>query len=84
MTLILNNDHVQQALSVKECLAVMEESYLEQAHSRAVNRPTCQTYLPHSLPQSTYNFKSVDGGVAKYGVLALRITSTIDQEQQVA
>jgi len=83
MTLILNNDHVQQALSVKECLAVMEESYLEQAHSRAVNRPTSQTYLPHSLPQSTYNFKSVDGGVRKYGVLAIRITSTIDQEQHI-
>ena len=83
MTLILNNDNVQQALSVKECLTVMEESYRELAESRAVNRPTCQTYLPHSLPQATYNFKSVDGGVAKYGVLALRITSTIDQEQQV-
>ena len=83
MTLILNNDHVQQALTVAECLAVMEESYLEQAHSRAVNRPTSQTYLPHSLPQATYNFKSVEGGVKKYGVLAIRITSTIDQEQQV-
>jgi len=83
MTLILNNQQVQQALNVNECLAVMEESYLEQAHSRAVNRPTSQTYLPHSLPQSTYNFKSVDGGVKKYGVLAIRITSTIDQEQHV-
>ena len=83
MTLILNNDHVQQALNVEECLAVMEESYLEQAQSRAVNRPTSQTYLPHSLPQATYNFKSVDGGVKKYGVLAIRITSTIDQEQHV-
>ena len=61
----------------------MEESYLEQAHSRAVNRPTSQTYLPHSLPQATYNFKSVDGGVKKYGVLAIRITSTIDQEQHI-
>lgn len=83
MTLILNNDHVRHALNVPECLAVMEESYLEQAHSRAVNRPTSQTYLPHSLPQATYNFKSVDGGVKKYGVLAIRITSTIDQEQHV-
>jgi ornithine cyclodeaminase/alanine dehydrogenase-like protein (mu-crystallin family) len=83
MTLILNNDDVRNALDVKECLQVMEESYREQAHSRAVNRPTCQTYLPHSLPHSSYNFKSVDGGVSKYGVLALRITSTVDQEQHV-
>ncbi len=83
MTLILNNDEVQKALNVKDCLHIMEESYREQAESRAVNRPTSQTYLPHSLPQATYNFKSVEGGIGKYGVLALRITSTIDQEQRI-
>src|SRR5215510_2788639 len=83
MTLILNNDDIQKALNVKECLEIMEESYLEQAAGRAVNRPTSQSYLPHSLPQSTYNFKSVDGGVGKYGVFALRVTSTVDQEQHL-
>jgi ornithine cyclodeaminase/alanine dehydrogenase-like protein (mu-crystallin family) len=83
MTLILNNHEIQQALDVKECLEVMEDSYREQAHSRAVNRPTCHCYLAHSLPNSTYSFKSVDGGVGKLGVLALRVTSDIVQEQQL-
>ncbi|HYA28506.1 MAG TPA: ornithine cyclodeaminase family protein, partial [Acidobacteriota bacterium] len=83
MTLILNNNDVQRALNIKECLAVMAESYREQAASRAVNRPTCHSYLPHSLPNSTYSFKSVDGGVGKYGVLALRVTSDVVQEQAV-
>ena len=83
MTLILNNDEIQKALDNKECLDVMEDSYREQAHSRAVNRPTCHSYLPHSLPNSTYSFKSVDGGVGKLGVLALRVTSDIVQEQQL-
>ena len=83
MTLILNNDDVQKALTVKDCLNVMEESYREQAESRAVNRPTCHSYLPHSLPNSTYSFKSVDGGVGKYGVLALRVTSDVVQEQEI-
>ena len=83
MTLVLSNDDVQKALSVKECLEVMEESYREQAASRAVNRPTCHSYLAHSLPNSSYSFKSVDGGVGKYGVLALRVTSDIVQEQRV-
>src|SRR5918999_2141702 len=83
MTLILDNDAVQKTMEVKTCLEVMEESYRELAASRAVNRPTSQTYLPHTLPQSTYNFKSVDGGISKYGVLALRITSTVDQEQHI-
>ena len=67
MTLILSNDDVESALSVRRCLDVMEESYREQAESRAVNRPTCHSYLPHSLANSTYSFKSVDGGVGKYG-----------------
>jgi ornithine cyclodeaminase/alanine dehydrogenase-like protein (mu-crystallin family) len=83
MTLILNNDDVRKGLFVKDCLKVMEESYREQALGRAVNRPTCHSYLPHSLANSTYSFKSVDGGVGKYGVLALRVTSDVVQEQQV-
>ena len=83
MTLILSNDDIQEALNVTECLDVMEDSYREQANSRAVNRPTCHSYLPHSLPNSTYSFKSVDGGVGKLGVLALRVTSDIVQEQQL-
>ena len=83
MTLVLSNDDVQKALTVSECLNTMEESYREQAAGRAVNRPTCHSYLPHSLPNSTYSFKSVDGGVGKYGVLALRVTSDVVQEQQI-
>ena len=83
MPLILNNDDVKKALNVTQCLEVMEDSYREQAHSRAVNRPTCHSYLPHALPNSTYSFKSVDGGVGKLGVLALRVTSDVVQEQQM-
>ena len=83
MTLILSNADVQSALNVAECLDVMTESYREQAASRAANRPTCHTYLQHSLPNATYSFKSVDGGVGKYGVLALRVTSDVVQEQVV-
>jgi alanine dehydrogenase len=83
MTLILSNNDIRKSLNIQECLAVMEETYRELVSSRAVNRPTSQSYLPHSLPQATYNFKSVDGGVGKYGVFALRITSTVDQERHV-
>ena len=83
MTLILNNDDIQQTLNVKDCLEVMEETYRELATSQAVNRPTSHSYLPHSLPQTTYSFKSVDGGVKKFGVQALRITSDIVREKSV-
>src|SRR3989337_2946344 len=83
MTLILNNEEIRRALDVKECLKVMEEAYREQASSRAVNRPPSHSYLAHSLPQATYSFKSVDGGIEKFGVLALRITSDIVQEKKI-
>jgi len=82
MTLILDNEEIRQALRVRDCLDVMEETYRELATSEAVNRPTSHSYLPHSLPQSTYSFKSVDGGVRKFGVLALRITSDVVQEKK--
>ncbi len=81
MTLILNNEDIQQALRVKECLEVMEAAYRELASGQAVNRPTSHSYLSHSLPHSTYSFKSVDGGVKRLGVHALRITSDIVQEK---
>jgi alanine dehydrogenase len=83
MTLILNNHEIQEALTAAECLTVMEDSYREQTNGRAVNRPTCHSYLPHLLPNSTYSFKSVDGGVGKLGVLALRVTSDVVQEQRL-
>lgn len=84
MTLILNNEEIQQALGVRGCLEAMEETYRELATSQAVNRPTSHSYLAHSLPQASYSFKSVDGGVRKFGVLALRITSDIVREKSVA
>jgi alanine dehydrogenase len=83
MTLILNNDEIQKALTVPDCLAVMEETYRELANGQAVNRPTSHSYLPHSMAQTTYSFKSVDGGVKKFGVLALRITSDVVRESNV-
>src|SRR5512142_3415045 len=83
MTLVLSNTDIQNAFDARECLAVMEESYREQATGRAVNRPTCHSYLAHALPNSSYSFKSVDGGIGKYGVHALRVTSDIVQEQQL-
>lgn len=83
MTLILNNDEIQKALGVKESLEVMEETYRELANGQAVNRPTSHSYLPHSTEQTTYSFKSVDGGVKKLGVLALRLTSDVVRETTV-
>ena len=82
MTLILNNDDVKKALDKEECLQAMDEAYHELPVGRAANRPTSHIYTAHSLPQATYSFKSVEGAVQKFGILALRITSDIVREEQ--
>ncbi len=82
--LILNNHDVQKALDRDECLAICEDAYRELGLSRAVNRPTTQSYLPHSMASSTYSFKSVEGGIAKFNVMALRICSDIVREEETS
>ena len=82
MTLILNNDDVEKALDKEECLQAMDEVYRELPVGRAANRPTSHIYTAHSLPQATYSFKSVEGAVQKFGILALRITSDIVREEK--
>jgi alanine dehydrogenase len=82
VTLILSNDDVQRALDWRECYSACQKAYEELACGRAVNRPTTQTYLPHERAESTYNFKSVEGGVSALGVLALRLTSEIITQQR--
>jgi ornithine cyclodeaminase/alanine dehydrogenase-like protein (mu-crystallin family) len=81
MTLILSNEDVAAALDVEACLTAMTEAYAELAESRASQRPTSHSYLPHALPQATYSFKSVEGAIKKTGILALRVTSDIVQER---
>lgn len=84
MPLILNNDDVQRALDLDECLDACAVAYRELVEGRAVNRPTSQTYLPHSLPRGTYSFKSVEGGIRAFGIMALRITSDIVREEEMS
>lgn len=81
MTLILNNDDVRSAMNVEECLQAMELAYAHLPKGRSVNRPTTHIYTHHSLPDASYSFKSVEGAVEAFDVLALRITSDVVREE---
>lgn len=81
MTLILNNDDVLAAMDVDECLAAMETAYKELPEGRASNRPTSHIYTHHSRQDASYSFKSVEGAVESFGVLALRVTSDVAHEE---
>jgi len=78
MTLLLNNDEVERALTPEDAIASTECIYRELAESRAVNRPRSQTYMPvesREHPGFRYRMKTQEGSGVSSGVWALRITS---------
>lgn len=78
MTLLLNNEEVEKALTPAGTITATEDVYRELAEGAAFNRPRSQVYLPvesKANPGFRYRFKSQEGGSAGTGVWALRITS---------
>ncbi len=81
MTLILSEEHIEQVLRVEDCVYVLEETFRDFGLGQAVSRPRTHTYT-YLEPDTFYNFKSMDGGVPRYGVHALRISSEVVQTQK--
>ena len=81
MTLILSEEDIDQVLRVEDCVRVLEETFCDFGLGHAVSRPRTHTYT-YLEPDTFYNFKSMDGGVPRYGVHALRISSEVVQTQK--
>jgi len=78
VTLLLNNQEVEKALTAEDAIAATESIYRELAEGKALNRARTQTYLPTESklhPGFQYRFKSQEGGSQQCGVWALRVTS---------
>ena len=78
MTLLLNNDEVERALTPEDTVAATEQIYRELSEGTAINRARTQTYLPaqsRENPGFQYRMKTQEGGSLETGVWALRITS---------
>jgi ornithine cyclodeaminase/alanine dehydrogenase-like protein (mu-crystallin family) len=84
MTLVVGNEDVEQVLTLDDCFEVVETAYREMADGRAVNRARSHTYLPTSRPDVAYCLKSMEGGAASLGVMALRLSSDHVAERVVA
>lgn len=82
MPVILSQEEVKSGLLIQDVLSFLEKAYIEFSKGLAVNRPITHTYLPHSLKETTYSFKSVDGGIKEFGILAHRITSDVVRETE--
>jgi ornithine cyclodeaminase/alanine dehydrogenase-like protein (mu-crystallin family) len=77
MTLILSNADVEQVLTMRDCIEVMEEAYVELAEGRGVTRIRSDCFAPTVRPEALYSLKSMDGVAPKLGVGAVRINSDI-------
>lgn len=75
--LLLSNEEVDQALSMPECMAALEDAYRELAAGRGVNRRRSDTLAPTARPDALYSLKSMDGIASGPGVGAVRINSDI-------
>jgi ornithine cyclodeaminase/alanine dehydrogenase-like protein (mu-crystallin family) len=73
--LILNNDEIAQVFDMQKCLEVLEEAYRELGEGRGVIRPRVHSFMGTPIPDTLYLFKSMEGGLEKSGIMALRISS---------
>src|SRR4030066_446335 len=79
MTLIINNQEVQQVLTMEDTLAALEQSYLQLAAGEAVSRPPIDIRIPTSDPARNYQWGTMEGG-STAGYFAIRMKSDIDYE----
>lgn len=77
MTLILSNEDIEAVVAMPECIAVLEEAYVELARGRAVTRRRSDSIVPTKRPDALYALKTMDGVAPKLGVGAVRINSDI-------
>jgi len=77
MTLILSNDDVEQLLTMDDCIAALEEAYVELSEGRGINRVRSDSMVPTARDDALYSLKSMDGVIPKFGIGAVRIDSDI-------
>jgi alanine dehydrogenase len=82
--LILNNEEVSELLSMEKCLKALEAAYKELSEGTAVNRPRSDLYLPGTSTGGIYCFKTMEGGLTREKVVALRLNSDVIKWQEKA
>jgi alanine dehydrogenase len=74
---VLSNEDVEKILTMKECMDVLEEMYLDLAQGQALFLPRVDNILPTSHENAYYAFKHMGGGWPRRKIMALRLNSDI-------
>jgi len=73
--LIINNELVQQLLSMQECIEAQEHAFRQIPAGGAIHRPRIDMYVPCERPDGYYRWGTMEG--ANDGYFAIRMKSDI-------
>ncbi|HBW34158.1 ornithine cyclodeaminase family protein [Desulfosporosinus sp. BICA1-9] len=82
--LVLSNEEITKILEMKDCIEILEESYLDLAQGRALYSPGVDNLAPSGRGDAYYAFKHTGGTWPNRGIQALRIKSDIINHELVA
>ncbi len=74
---VFSNEDVEKMLTMKECMAVLEEMYRDLGKGQALFMPRVDNIMPCSHENAYYAFKHMGGGWPRRKIMALRINSDI-------
>ena len=77
MTILLDEEDVRRLLPMEDCIRTVEEAFRELAAGRAVNAPRRDSFMATSRPDAYYSFKTIEGGLERWGVMAQRVNSDL-------
>ena len=78
MTLVLSNSQIAGILTMRDCIEILEEAFIEFAEGRGANRRRSDICTPTDYADGgIYVLKSMDGVIPKLGIGAIRINSDI-------
>jgi len=75
--LILSNEDAEALLTMGDCIAVLEEAYLELAHGRAANASRSDAVTSTREPGAVYSLKLMGAVIQSLGVGVVRLNSDI-------
>src|SRR5712692_6943391 len=81
MTLLLNNNDIQQVLTAEMTLRALEVCYKQLIEREAVCRPRIDIRIPTKTPGRFYQWGTMEGGSTS-GYFAIRMKSDVLQEQE--
>lgn len=74
---VFSNEDVEKMITMKECMAVLEEMYRDLGRGQALFMPRVDNIMPCRHEQAYYAFKHMGGGWPRRRIMALRINSDV-------